>query len=160
MTLEDIKNHSRQMLERHPAIFLDTLMMHRCRHDAPPSASVPHASWCTCGVLQGNATYRERKCCGQDPFMDPCRNERPLQDWERLGSSGMINITVIPSCCVWRIRDKFPDFQGQYPSVEPGPWVSVPSIIRVSKPSILFILVYYPLHIYLHTQGCTQLCCM
>uniref|UniRef100_A0A667Y2V3 P2X purinoreceptor 7 intracellular domain-containing protein n=1 Tax=Myripristis murdjan TaxID=586833 RepID=A0A667Y2V3_9TELE len=110
-----------------PGLVFDALAMYQRRHGAPPFAGVPGVPWCTCGNCRDMPTDLERKCCGQDPnncvsllphFSQYCLTEGFLrihrQYREDITVLGQGNRRVIPSCCVWRIRDRFPDPQGHY----------------------------------------------
>ncbi|KAK0132497.1 hypothetical protein N1851_032634 [Merluccius polli] len=67
MILEEHRELTTQLLERQPGLVFDALMMHQCRHAAPPFAGVPGVPWCSCGNCREMPTDRERKCCGQEP---------------------------------------------------------------------------------------------
>ncbi|GLD47922.1 P2X purinoceptor 7-like protein [Lates japonicus] len=107
-------------------------------------------AWCVCQGCREMPSDIEKKCCDQDPpnciaISAPMvnvlrergrRNDsrtdrgeinrqrrkaayRRFVEW-KYESLGSRNREVIPSCCVWKIRNCFPDPQGQYTGFIPG----------------------------------------
>ncbi|XP_060565262.1 uncharacterized protein LOC132724420 [Ruditapes philippinarum] len=102
MTGDSAKETLCQVVERQPGLIFDILDRVASGQGQPgyhpqPGSSAPQ--WCYCShcyeMPTKHAVYRQFTMWGQ------CR----------LGAGVRL---VIPSCCVWVIRDKYPDSFGQY----------------------------------------------
>lgn len=76
MTLEEHRELSTLLLERQLGLIFDALMMHQCRHGAPPFAGIPGVPWCTCGDCR--AIQRDSQC--HKALVDIVLNKRWLKD--------------------------------------------------------------------------------
>uniref|UniRef100_A0A672NKW5 P2X purinoreceptor 7 intracellular domain-containing protein n=1 Tax=Sinocyclocheilus grahami TaxID=75366 RepID=A0A672NKW5_SINGR len=126
----DLRSREFLELKRSPEFGADSLR----RYGDMAVQSQPN--WCVCQRCREMPSDIERKCFGQLP--DFCISILPHMDlyileegvlrlarriWNDIrayGALGHGHRVVIPSCCVWKIRDCFPDPQGQYTGCNPG----------------------------------------
>uniref|UniRef100_A0A3Q3GQP0 P2X purinoreceptor 7 intracellular domain-containing protein n=1 Tax=Labrus bergylta TaxID=56723 RepID=A0A3Q3GQP0_9LABR len=87
--------------------------------------------WCVCTNCREMETDIERICCRQTPLnciskMDDAQElssgKTGIQHIDILWQHGCLgegNRVVIPSCCMWRIKDAFPDPRRHYTGFRP-----------------------------------------